>query len=136
MSDREKLDTRLRWFPEIDEHSWLQIDAAARGCVSGTLEEWPHLDAALIKMLIFLHPETQAITLQRICRLLVGVRSSEECLDRCRNMAETIVSGKDQFGTPIRRSWYTSTLNDIITECRVPQTSGHRCYEPRSLNCE
>ena len=35
---------------EMTAHDWLQIEAAAAGCVSGDSDEWPHLRAAIIKL--------------------------------------------------------------------------------------
>lgn len=32
---------------DLDEVDWLQIDQAARGCVSGSIREWPLLARAL-----------------------------------------------------------------------------------------
>ncbi len=56
---------------EISDHNLLQIDQAAIGCISGTLNEWPELDHALKKYNITLPHDTIAITLQRICQLLL-----------------------------------------------------------------
>ena len=35
---------------ELTAHDWLQIEQAARGCVSGTSSEWPHLTRAIEKL--------------------------------------------------------------------------------------
>ena len=35
---------------ELTEHDWLQIENAARGCCSGTSDEWPDLVAAIEKI--------------------------------------------------------------------------------------
>jgi hypothetical protein len=34
----------------LTPHDWLQIDQAARGCISGTSDEWPHLCNAIAKL--------------------------------------------------------------------------------------
>jgi hypothetical protein len=34
---------------KLTEHDWLQIDQAARGCISGTSDEWPALRNAIAK---------------------------------------------------------------------------------------
>jgi len=33
----------------LTEHDWSQIEMAARGCVSGTSDEWPELRVAIMK---------------------------------------------------------------------------------------
>lgn len=45
----------------------LQIEMAARGCVSGTLEEWPALNIALVKFGLELPKETPASELKDLC---------------------------------------------------------------------
>ncbi|GIW89713.1 MAG: hypothetical protein KatS3mg109_0145 [Pirellulaceae bacterium] len=34
----------------LDEHDWLQLEMAARGCVSGTSDDWPDLVRAIEKL--------------------------------------------------------------------------------------
>lgn len=34
----------------MTDHDWLQIEMAARGCVSGTSDEWPALVGAIEKL--------------------------------------------------------------------------------------
>ena len=55
-------------------HMWLQIEMASSGSVSGTLEEWPELDYALIQHNIVLPKHTNAMTLQAICLAIVHQR--------------------------------------------------------------
>jgi hypothetical protein len=35
---------------KLTDHDWLQIEMAARGCVSGTSDEWPNLRKAIEKI--------------------------------------------------------------------------------------
>jgi hypothetical protein len=35
--------------PILDSHELMQIEMASRGCISGTLAQWPHLLSALRK---------------------------------------------------------------------------------------
>lgn len=51
---------------------WLQIEMAAKGCVSGTLKEWPMLAAALRKLGHELPPTTPAQELRNLCRAAVN----------------------------------------------------------------
>jgi hypothetical protein len=37
-------------YEKLTEHDWLQIDQAARGCISGTSDEWPALRKAISKI--------------------------------------------------------------------------------------
>jgi hypothetical protein len=53
------------------EHYWLQIEQASRGCVSGTLAEWPHLYQALLAEGVVLPKDTHHSELRRICLELV-----------------------------------------------------------------
>ena len=50
--------------------------AAAQGCVSGTLAEWPRLDAALRRAGYPLLPDTRAGVLQRVARHALGKAES------------------------------------------------------------
>ena len=50
--------------------------AAAQGCVSGTLAEWPRLDAALRRAGYPLLPDTRAGVLQRVARHALGKADS------------------------------------------------------------
>jgi len=56
----------------LSEHDRLQIDQAARGCISGTLEEWPDLNNALRLCGYYRDPETCAIDLGELCRKIVA----------------------------------------------------------------
>lgn len=57
-------------------HEYVQIDAAARGCVSGTLTEWPHLKHALRNAGKHLPDNTPASELRRICAELLHAPSN------------------------------------------------------------
>ena len=49
----------------------LHIEMAAKGCVSGTLAEWPALKQSLfVKNGIVISEDTDAITLRKICVLI------------------------------------------------------------------
>lgn len=50
----------------------LQIDPAARGCISGRLAEWPHLAEALRQHGYRLAPDTPARDLKTICREILN----------------------------------------------------------------
>lgn len=43
----EQLD---KYKSNLTDHDWLQIDMAARGCVSGNSDEWPSLRLAIEKI--------------------------------------------------------------------------------------
>ena len=58
-------------------HFMLQIEQAARGCISGDLSEWPLLRKELGDLGIILPLDTQARTLTKICKLIMG--SCEKC---------------------------------------------------------
>ena len=51
----------------------LQFEMACSGCISGTLAEWPALNAAFRTHGIELHHSTFATTLSQISRLLLEV---------------------------------------------------------------
>ncbi len=57
----------------MTDRDQLQLDQAARGCVSGTLAEWPLLQAALVRCGVNLPATAQAREMQH---------ASAECLDR------------------------------------------------------
>ena len=57
----------------MTDHDQLQLDQAARGCVSGTLAEWPLLQVALARHGMKLPATARAREMQR---------ASAECLDR------------------------------------------------------
>lgn len=63
---------------ELNHHR-LQIEMAASGCISGTLSEWPHLNAALTRLGFDLPLDTRAIELTRICKSILR-RSDEKSL--------------------------------------------------------
>lgn len=52
----------------------MQIEMAAGGCISGTLSEWPGLNAALHHHNIDLPPSTPASELRTACRDLLEVQ--------------------------------------------------------------
>jgi len=55
----------------LTEDDKLQIEQASRGCISGRLEEWPELKNALRLCGYYRDPETSAIELGRLCRMIV-----------------------------------------------------------------
>ena len=57
----------------MTEQDVLQLDQAARGCVSGTLAEWPLLQAALARC---------GVNLPATARVREMQQASAECLDR------------------------------------------------------
>jgi hypothetical protein len=59
----------------MSDHDFIQIDSAARGCVSGTLVEWPHLRAALDREGRRLPTDTPATELQAVCREIMGMEA-------------------------------------------------------------
>lgn len=58
-------------------HELLQIRMAARGFVSGTLAEWPHLKAALRKRGVCLPDSTTSETMRDICVQLLTKQENE-----------------------------------------------------------
>lgn len=60
---------------------WLQVEQAAAGCVSGTLEEWPDLNRALCRVGVALPLETPAGSLRVICRLLLSAGEESDLLE-------------------------------------------------------
>ena len=68
---------------EHQEHMWLQIEQAAAGCVSGTLEEWPDLREALTRWGIPLPENVRSIALQSICLGLCRIVELEKTLSNC-----------------------------------------------------
>ena len=71
--------TLIESLRRIHDDNQIQIEQCASGCVSGTLAEWPSLDAALKWQGIDLPPSTHAGTLNQICQLLeveAGKRNS------------------------------------------------------------
>jgi hypothetical protein len=50
-------------------HELLQIQQAAKGCVSGTLAEWPYLKDALKVQGIFLPDSAPASELVKVCKV-------------------------------------------------------------------
>jgi hypothetical protein len=57
----------------LDEFkSDLHIEMAAKGCISGTLNEWPMLRKSLRENGLNLSDDTHAITLRKICSLIVS----------------------------------------------------------------
>lgn len=54
--------------PNLSDHDWLQIEQAARGCVSGTSDEWPHLVKAIQKITGHQLTRKSATWLQGFCQ--------------------------------------------------------------------
>lgn len=52
----------------LTNHDLLQIEVASKGCISGTLAEWPHLKQALRKLGYSLPDFTLAGELRDICK--------------------------------------------------------------------
>lgn len=61
----------------MTDHDWIQIEQAAKGCVSGTLDEWPHLKGALRRCGVHLPKETTATALRIVCGQIVRTTKRE-----------------------------------------------------------
>jgi len=55
----------------MNPSDFMQIDQAARGAISNTLEEWPMLRGALNRHGLYLHPSTDSWTLTTICKMIL-----------------------------------------------------------------
>lgn len=55
-------------YPHLSDHDWLQIEQAARGCVSGNSDEWPHLVKAIQKITGHQLTRKSATWLQGFCQ--------------------------------------------------------------------
>jgi hypothetical protein len=64
----------------LTEHDWLQIEQASSGCISGTIGEWPHLYAALLKVGYNEPLATPAATIKVICNDILDMRDAAESL--------------------------------------------------------
>lgn len=53
-----------------------QIEQAAKGCIGGTLAEWPYLREALVAEGISLPQDTLAAALTAICKLVLNERKT------------------------------------------------------------
>lgn len=58
---------------KLTEQDRLQVDMAARGCVSGRLYEWPHLGAAFERAGITRNPAMASDVMRDVCRLLLMI---------------------------------------------------------------
>lgn len=56
---------------KLTEHDWLQVDMAARGCISGRLHEWPHLGAAFERAGITRNPAMASDVMRDMCRMML-----------------------------------------------------------------
>ena len=56
-----------------ESHEMIQIEMAARGCISGTLTEWPHLKSALRKRGIRMLDTATAEEMRKVCRWYLGL---------------------------------------------------------------
>lgn len=54
----------------LSDHDLLQVEMAARGCISGQLREWPDLQTALRRAGYSLADSTHAYQIKTICRRL------------------------------------------------------------------
>jgi len=66
-----KTNDRLKY---LTDHDWLQIEQAARGCVSGTSDEWPDLVRAIEKIKDRKLMRQSAAWLRGYCEALVESR--------------------------------------------------------------
>lgn len=57
---------------DSNDQSRVQIEQAAKGCISGTLSEWPHLKSALRKCGYDLHDSSSAKTVSLLCRKILA----------------------------------------------------------------
>lgn len=62
---------------ELTESDWLQIEMAARGCVSGQLREWPKLQSALRKLGLDAVDHMDAWYMRDVCNLAIMLKESE-----------------------------------------------------------
>lgn len=58
----------------LTEHDWLQINMAAKGCVSGNLAEWPHLKAAFDRAGIHTYLGMPDSTMRDFAKMLYLIR--------------------------------------------------------------
>ena len=133
---------------------WLQIEMAAKGCVSGTLKEWPMLAAALRKLGHELPPTTPAQELRDLCRAAVNspidpkLSDSPAWRDPCAGggKAEEGSTGHDAQASSLermvrRRSLSAKTLTELDETLRLSRAeadlcySGYHPYEPAHENC-
>ena len=61
----------------LTEQDWLQVDSAARGCVSGTLGEWPALQAVFSKLGLVCYPNLHSSVVKDMCRLIMSIEDDE-----------------------------------------------------------
>ena len=62
----------------ISDNDILQIEQAARGCISGKLSEWPALYHALKKCNVLLPLDTHALVLTQICKLILTIQQEKK----------------------------------------------------------
>jgi hypothetical protein len=53
---------------DSESHEMIQIEMAAKGCVSGTLKEWPHLKSALRKRGVRMLDTANAQEMTAVCK--------------------------------------------------------------------
>ena len=81
MSDREMQRRTVDRIVRLSDSDMLQIEQAASGCIDKTIGDWVYLSAALMKLGIFLHPETSANTVTAICQFIEAASETRlECM--------------------------------------------------------
>lgn len=58
---------------KLTAHDWLAVEMASRGCVSGTLGEWPLLMAAFNKAGLETWTQAPALVMRNQARLLMAI---------------------------------------------------------------
>lgn len=66
---------------KLTDRDWLQVDMAARGCISGRLHEWPHLSAAFKRAGLEAQPSTGSFAVRDISRLLLMLSPKDKVSD-------------------------------------------------------
>lgn len=86
MPSEPKPGTPLPWgvsFDRLTDHDWLQIEQASRGCISGSLYEWPHLMSAIDKAGCSRKIGACMASVVTLCQMLIANRELAELQKPC-----------------------------------------------------
>ena len=67
---------------DSESHELIQIEMAAKGCVSGTLAEWPHLKSALRKRGIQMLDTANTQEMRAVCQFWLSTQEAPEQKER------------------------------------------------------